>query len=378
MSPFNSPYPPLQSAFSQLPSDLVSIPDYQRYASEMMHPAVLAYVNGGAADEITLAHNRTAFDHVHLMPRLAQSFSNASTRVHAGGMTLPHPILLGPVAHQALYHPDAELATARAAASTETPMIVSTLASHTLADIQRAGSSPKWFQLYWQPKRHDNLALLQRAADAGYEAVVITLDAPVSGLRNRAERAGFQVPDNLHPNLIDLNQPSQQAVSSGQSAVLHGAMSYAPSIEDIQWLRSVLPLPLLAKGVLNPLDARQLKEDIGLDGIIVSNHGGRTLDSVPATLTMLPAIRQAVGLNYPVLLDSGIRRGTDIFKAIALGADAVLIGRPQAWALSVAGETGVTHMLSLLRHELELCMALAGCPRLSEASPESLYTPGPL
>ncbi|MGB1091214.1 MAG: alpha-hydroxy acid oxidase [Oceanobacter sp.] len=373
LSSFLPQVAPLDISQQALPADLVSIGDYQRHAEAMLHPAVTAYVNGGSADEITLSQNTQAFEQIQLLPRLLQSFEQASTQVNSGGMTLAHPILLGPVAHQSLYHPEAELATATAAAAMKTPMVVSTLASQPLEAIQQAGDSPKWFQLYWQPSRQDNLKLLQRAADAGYEAVVITLDATISGLRNRAERSGFHLNDQPHPNLEGLTQPSLQSVSSqGKSQILHGAMSFTPDMADIEWLRKALPLPLIAKGVLNPLDARMLKDDLGLDGLIVSNHGGRVLDTVPAALTQLPLIRQAVGNDYPLLFDSGIRRGSDIFKAIALGADAVLIGRPQAWALAVAGATGITHMLGLLQHELETCMAQIGCPQLANACPEFL------
>ena len=372
MSLFKTPYPPQKPALSALPPDLVSIADYQRYAKEIMPPAVYAYVSGGAADGITKRRNRSALEQIGLVSDLLASFSDADTRCGSGGMTLNHPLMLAPVAHQALYHSEGERATARAASQTQTPMIVSTLASTPLEDIQAEGDSPKWFQLYWQPRREDNLALLQRAADAGYEAIVITLDAPVTGARNESDRAGFVLPSDAHPNLMGVSESGIQPITAGQSPILQGAMAQAPSREDLIWLRKVLPLPLLAKGVMSARNASVLKTELGFDGVIVSNHGGRNLDTQPASIEALPAIRQTVGKDYPVLLDSGIRRGTDVFKAIALGADAVLIGRPQAWALGVAGETGVAHMLSLLKHELELCMALVGCPRLSLASPEFL------
>lgn len=385
----------IQPVLATIPQDIVSTFDYKKYADTMLPFPVLEYINGGVADDITLKKNTSQFESIHIYNRVLNDFSSPSTQctLFSGShqKTLSHPILLAPVAHQSLVHPEAELASAQAAHALNTPMIVSTLASKTLEDIAQH-SNDLWFQLYWQPSRKDNLALLNRAINASYGAIVITLDAPVSGLRNRAQRAGFVLPKkiniNLSPEMLfpqtnahandqlgaQTQSPENTAkvLNSNDSIVLDGFMSDAPTLDDLIWLRQQTHLPLIAKGISHPDDALRLKE-IGFDGIVVSNHGGRTLDTLPAAIDTLPAIRDAVGDDFTVLFDSGIRRGSDIFKAIALGANAVLIGRPQLWALTVAGPLGVAHMLKLLRDELEITLALAGCPTLKHITKKAIF-----
>jgi 4-hydroxymandelate oxidase len=354
----------LTPALDHIPPGLVSLGDYERLAQTMIRPDIWEYLDSGVADEITLKRNRSAFDAISLRPQLLQRFDNASTRTQLLGKPLQHPLLLAPVAHQRLLHPQGELATARGAAVMDTPMLVSTLSSIRLEDIAASGHPNLWFQLYWQHNRTNSLHLLQRAEDGGYQALVITLDAPVNGLRNRTQRSGFCLPEGVNEaNLLNLPQPQPRTLTADQSLILNGIMSDAPTLDDLLWLQSQTRLPVLIKGVITPEDAQFLKHQ-GFAGLIVSNHGGRTLDGLPATIEALPAIRAAVGADYPLLLDSGIRRGTDVVKALALGANAVLIGRPQLHALAVAGALGVAHMLKLLRDELEISMALAGCPRI--------------
>lgn len=363
--------PPLE----QIPADLVSISDYQRYARTMLRHDIAEYIDSGVADEQTLHDNRRAFDEVQLYNRLGGDFRRASTQTTVAGIELNSPLLLAPLAHQKLLHNDGEIATARAAAASQVPMICSTLSNVPFAEITGYHHNC-WFQLYWQPSRGMNAELLQRAVKSGARALVITLDAPVNGLRNRTQRAGLRMPAHLQEaNLSGLPQPERKVLSREDSVIFQGLMCDRPQADDLRWLREQTDLPLFAKGISHPDDARFLKE-LGFDGLIVSTHGGRTLDGLPGSLRLLPAIRAAVGKDFPVLLDSGIRRGTDIVKAIALGADAVCIGRPQAWALTVAGALGVAHMLRILQQELEIAMALCGCASVSEITADVIFRDG--
>ncbi|WP_373079131.1 alpha-hydroxy acid oxidase [Zhongshania sp.] len=361
--------PPLQN----IPADIVCLDDYQRYAKEFLAHDIYEYLAAGAADEYTLDRNRSAFNRIELKPRLLQDFSAASTQITLLGHDLAHPFLLAPLAYQQLCHASGEIATAIAADAMDTAMVVSTLATASLEDIAAQTDAPKWFQLYFQPSREDTLGLLERAEAAGYSAIVITVDAPLSGLRNRAQRAGFRLP----PEIQAVNLPSAPTNglpnSAGPSSLIHQLMAQAPQWQDLRWLKQQTKLPLIIKGVINPDDAKRFA-DMGIDGIIASNHGGRCLDGLPASIDALPAIRQALGEDFVILLDSGIRRGSDIIKAIALGADAVLIGRPQVFAVAVAGALGVAHMLRLLKEELEITMALCGYPQIADINRDCLFT----
>ena len=287
-------------------------------------------------------------------------------------------MLLAPVAYQKLVHPDGERATAQAADALEAGFIASTMSSVSLEDIAAELSKNKWFQLYFQESREWTLSLVRRAEVAGYTALVVTVDVPINGLRNRAQRAGFALPPQVQAvNLHDMPQRSPPTLGPEQSVVFQGLMVSAPSWADLEWLGRQTPLPIIVKGIIHPDDATRVA-DMGLAGVVVSNHGGRTLDGLPASISALPAVRAALGPDFLVLLDSGIRRGTDIFKAIALGANAVLVGRPQVYALAVAGALGVAHMLRLLREELEVTMALTGCPTLASINSEALRPSGEL
>ena len=284
--------------------------------------------------------------------------------------------MLAPVAYQRLAHPEGELATARAAMAMQTGMIVSTLSSCTLEDIMAAAkaaanelgrSAPMWFQLYSQPDRNHTLSLVRRAEAAGYQAIVWTVDASI-------KRSGYPLPPGVEPaNLRGMPQHSLHVSDLMTENILFGTplAINAPSWDDLQWLRQQTRLPLIIKGVLSPISARKMA-DLGADALIISNHGGRVLDSVIAPINALPAIRNAVGPQLPLLLDSGVRHGTDIFKALALGASAALIGRPQLHSLAVAGMLGTAHMLHVLRTELELAMAQMGCADLGRIRQELL------
>ena len=360
-----------------IPPGLVTLADHEQHARTQLDDNAWAYFSGGAADEFSLRANRSAWDALPLWPRVLRPLAGGHTRVPLLGRTLAHPILLAPVAFQRLAHPDGELAMAYAAAALGAGVVLSTQASVSLESVAQAvlpdpGRGPLWFQLYLQPDRGFTQALVQRAEAAGYEALVLTVDAPTSGVRDRERRAGFRLPPGVGPvNLAGLQAPASPPLSPGQSALFDGLLHHAPTWDDIAWLQSITRLPVLLKGVLHPADARQAVS-VGAAGLIVSNHGGRTLDTAPATATALPRVVQAVGGAVPVLVDGGIRRGTDVLKAMALGASAVLVGRPAVWGLANAGAAGVAHVLRLLRDELEVAMALTGCATLAEATPALL------
>lgn len=362
-----------------LPTNPVTLADYENQAQHTLSEAIWAYLNGGAANEVTLQANCQAWQNLALLPRVLRPLAGGHTRTTLLGRTLTHPILVAPMAYQRLAHPDGELATALAASALGAGLVVSTQASTPLEDVARLvlaepDRGPLWFQLYLQPDRGFTQALVQRAEAAGFEALVLTVDAPVQGVRDRERRAGFKLPPGITAvNLHGLRPSSAPALLPGQSELFDHLLTHAPTWDDVAWLQAHTRLPVLLKGITHPADARQALS-LGVAGIIVSNHGGRTLDTVPATATLLPAIAQAVGAALPLLVDGGIRRGTDVLKAMALGATAVLVGRPVLHGLAVAGASGVAHVLRLLRDELEVAMALTGCRTLADC-PGALLQP---
>lgn len=359
---------------------IVTLADHALHARSRLDDNAWSYFSGGAGDEITLQANRSAWSERQLQPRVLQALAGGHTRVELLGRTLAHPIFLAPVAFQRLAHPDGELASAHAAAAQGAGMVLSTQASMPLESIAQAvvddpQRGPLWFQLYIQHDRGFTRELVRRAEHAGYEALVLTVDAPTSGARDRERRTAFRLPPHITAvNLAGLAPAPQTALKPGQSALFDGLMTQAPTWDDVAWLQSITRLPVLLKGVLHPDDARQA---LGLQasGLIVSNHGGRTLDTAPATAAVLPRIVQAVAGELPVLVDGGLQRGTDVLKAMALGASAVLVGRPYIYGLANAGALGVAHVLRLLRDELEIAMALCGCRTLGQAGPHLLFRP---
>lgn len=363
------PLPPLD----RIPSDIASVTDYEAYARERLSPHAWAYFRGGSADEHTLCDNIKAYSRLHLRSRVLADLSGAHTRLTLLSQTLPHPYLLAPVAHQKLAHADGELATVLGAGAVGATMVVSTQASISLETLAQARHAPLWFQLYIQPDRDFTVQLMRRAEACGYGALVITVDAPVNGVRNREQRSGFSLPASISAvNLAGMQQPAAAPPEAGAGPLFgSGLLQSAPSWKDLEWLISLSRLPVLVKGLMTPEDALMAR-DAGAAGIIVSNHGGRTLDTLPATIDALPAIAKVLNGQLPILLDGGIRRGTDAFKALALGASAILIGRPYLYGLAAAGAPGVAHILQILRSELEACMALTGCPSLADITPETL------
>ncbi len=355
-----------------LPSGLATLADHERHAQQTLDEKTWAYLFGAAADELTHGRNIEAWRQLELLPRALRPLAGGHTRIELLGHERPHPILVAPMAYHRLAHPEGELATALAAAALGAGLVVSTQASCRLEDVAGtflpgADRGPLWFQLYLQPDRAFTRDLVQRAEAAGYEALVLTVDAPVQGARDRERRAGFRLPAGVRAvNLDGMRLPPAPQLTATQSALFDDLLLHAPTWEDVSWLRSITRLPVLLKGVLHEGDARLALEH-GASGLIVSNHGGRTLDTAITTVAALPALADAVQRRIPLLVDGGIRRGTDVLKAMALGASAVLVGRPVLHGLVNAGAQGVAHVLRLLRDELEIAMALTGCRTLAEA-----------
>lgn len=352
----------------------VCLTDYERLAEQRLDAGAWAYFSGGSADEITVRSNSSRFGEIQLIPRVLRGGPGGNTRVTLLGRTYAHPIFVAPMAYQKLAHPDGELATAMAAAAQDACMVLSTQASITLEEAARAGATCRWFQLYLQPQREATQQLVHRAEAAGYEAFVVTVDAPVNGVRNREHRADFQLPPGIAAVSL-LGLPPVKATARREdvvSPVFDHFVASAPTWDDVAWLRAATKLPILLKGILSPADA-EIAVSCGVDGIIVSNHGGRTLDTAPATITVLPEIAAAVGRRVPLLVDGGIRRGTDVLKALALGASAILVGRPIVYGLAANGAHGVAHVLRLLRDEFEIAMALTGCRVTGEITPDLIW-----
>jgi 4-hydroxymandelate oxidase len=321
---------------------LLSLFDFEAEAQKVISHGAWARISGGAADELTLRWNHEAYEKIRLKPTALVDVSRLDTRVSLFGRELPFPILLAPTGGQKFVHPEGELAAVRGAEAAKAIYVISSSASMRVEDIAKAARGPVWFQLYVQRDRGFTRDLVQRAEDAGCGALCVTVDSPTFGARNREERAKSELPERELPNL-------------------KGKDYLDPTLtwKDIDWLRAFAKRPVLLKGILNPDDAATAVK-AGVDGIIVSNHGARNLDTVPATIDALPLVVERVSGRLPVLLDGGIRRGTDVLKALAFGATAVQIGRPYLWGLGLAGPEGVARVVEILRHEFELAMMLSG------------------
>lgn len=335
----NAAVPDARRAGDAPPPPLVALEDYERAARERIDPVAWEYIASGAADEITLRWNRDAYRELRLVPRQLRDVSRVDLGVTLLGHALQHPILLAPTACHTLAHPDGEIGTARGARAGNAGMVLS---SYSTIPVERvAAERPPlfWFQLYVQDRAY-TVALIHRAVAAGATAIAVTVDTPVSGARNRQARSGFAFPANL-PHI------------SGQRA------EHPLTWKDLEWIRAASSVPILLKGILHPDDA-DAGIAAGAAGIMVSNHGGRNLDTALATIDALPRIVEKVGGRVPVLVDGGIRRGTDVLKALARGASAVMIGRPYVHGLAVDGARGVAAVVGILRNELEVAMQLTG------------------
>ena len=342
----------------------VTVADFQALAKAKLSPATYDYITTGSTDEVTLRDNVAAFQRLRLLPPLLTGVADVDTSTTVLKQPIALPILLAPVAGQSLYRRDGGLASTRAAAAAKTIMGVSSSIGNSVEEIAAASSGPKWFQLYMPKDRAVAQRLVERAERAAFQAIVLTVDL---GERKDADKRNrFALPENtLRKHLRDIGFNISDGMTYSQMMAFNDqAWDLTLSWNAFDWLRSITKLPLLVKGVLRADDAKKAVA-IGLDGIIVSNHGGRRLDGVPASIDQLPAIVAAVNGRAEILLDSGIRRGTDVLKAIALGAKAVLIGRPYAWALAADGEAGVTKLLELLREELVSAMLATGSPNIA-------------
>lgn len=359
------------SAAGRLP---VNLHEYEPLARRRITQMAYDYVAGGTADEVTLRRNREAFDRILLRPRALVDVSQLDTRTTLFGTAQEYPILLAPTAYHKLMHPRGELATVEGATAAQATMIVSSFATTRIEDLAQAARTPLWFQLYAQPDRAFTRDLIQRAEAAGCKALVITVDTPVTPIRDRESRHNFALPPGLHlENLrefLERNKASasHRALKGIYSAVLNAQFTW----ETLDWIRSFARTPVILKGIIAPEDAR-IAAETGAAGIVVSNHGGRNLDTSPATIEALPRVLEATQGRVPVLMDGGVRRGTDVLKALACGAKGVLIGRPYLWALAARGAPGVSHALELLRTEFEAAMALSGLPTLREIDKRVLW-----
>jgi isopentenyl diphosphate isomerase/L-lactate dehydrogenase-like FMN-dependent dehydrogenase len=343
-------------------ADPINVFDFETLARERMEPSAYDYYAGGANDERTVTDNLRAFERLVIRPRMLAGVREVDTRATLLGVPLSLPVALAPTAFNRLGHPDGELAAARAAGAAGTLMCCSTIASSSLEEIAEAATGPLWFQLYVYRDREVTRDLVRRAESAGYRALVLTVDTPRLGRRERDVRNRFALPANISiRNLERYGTPEalRWAASSSFTEYVHALLDDSLTWESVAWLRSITSLPILIKGVLTAEDA-ELCVQHGIAAIVVSNHGGRQLDGAIATMDALPEVVRQVEGRVPVLIDGGVRRGTDIFKALAIGASAALIGRAYLWGLT-DGEAGVRKVLEIFRTELALAMALAGC-----------------
>lgn len=354
----------------------LNLAEYELAARSKLPRAVYDYYAGGADDELTLRANREAYERTFIRPRVLVDVSEVDLSLELLGDRLAMPVLVAPTAFQRLAHPDGELATARAASAAGTIMIVAgTLCTTTIGEVAAAATCPLWFQTYVFRDRGLTHALVESAVAAGCRALCLTVTIPVAGNRERDVRNSFSLPPGIEmANFRGLPQGVLPA-AGGSGLVAFVEQQFDPSLtwEAVDWLRAEFGLPVLVKGVVTPEDAK-LAVEHGAGGIIVSNHGGRQLDTAEPTLLALPRVVDAVAGSVPVLVDGGIRRGTDVVKALALGATATLVGRPVLWGLAAGGEAGVTRVLGLLRAETERAMALAGRPALAQLDPGVVWS----
>jgi 4-hydroxymandelate oxidase len=351
----------------------VNVEEFEPIARERLAQMVYDFYAGGAEDEITLRENREAFRRRSLRYRVLVDVAQRDLSTNVLGRSFPFPVILAPTAMHRLAHPDGEAATAKAAASLGTLMTLSSVSTVTLEDVAAAApEGPRWFQLYCYTEQAVTEMLVKRAYAAGYTALVVTVDVPYLGRRERDFRNGFVLPDgirlaNFDPIAVDPGGEGESVLSQFVATLQTPTLNW----NDLAWLRSLSPMPIILKGVVRDDDAARAVE-MGIEGIWVSNHGGRQLDGAIATADALPPIVAATRSKAAIIVDGGVRRGTDVLKALAMGADLVAVGRPQLWGLAADGEDGVRRVLEMLRDELSLAMALCGCRSRAEITPDLL------
>ncbi|HEX5017962.1 MAG TPA: alpha-hydroxy acid oxidase [Actinomycetes bacterium] len=367
---------PVDGLGVEVPDEVVSVRGLEPLAEALLPEHTWNYVAGGAGDEISLAWNEEAWREIALLPRALVDVSRIDTSVELFGRTMAHPIVVAPTAAQRNYHPDGEAATRRGAASADSLAVMSSLGSTPVSDLGAAASSPWAFQLYVQSDRDFTANLVQEVVDAGAELLVLTVDTPLLGARDRDRRTGGHTVDGLEPPALIGAPPSVVVPDDPRPHERIYNLHIDPSLtwETLEWLVDQSPVPVVAKGVVRADDARRCV-DAGAAGVIVSNHGARNLDTCVATAKALPAVVTAVDGAVPVLVDGGIRRGTDIAKALMLGASGVLVGRPIVWGLTVAGEAGVRWVIETLWSEFAMAMGLLGAPTVADLSPDLIWRP---
>jgi len=353
-------------------TDCLNVREYEALAKTNLAEMAYDYYASGSWDEVTLRENCAAFEHLSIMPHMLVDLTEFDMSTEILGEKISMPLIIAPTAFHGLATPDGEKATARAAYRAQTIMTLSTLANFSIEEVQAAAPGPKWFQLYVYKDREVTRDLVERAEAQGYKALVLTVDSPLLGRREKDVRNRFRLPEHCKLGHFvggKLANLPQDVEDSGLAHYIASLYDVSLSWKHVEWLSQITKLPIILKGILRADDAA-LGVKNGAAGIIVSNHGGRQLDSAPSTISVLSEIVEAVEDKVPVLLDSGIRRGTDIFKAIAFGAKAVLTGRPVLWGLASTGEDGAFEVLELLRNELKLTMQLSGCPDLRSITPD--------
>lgn len=356
---------------------------------------IFDFADGAAEDEYTLQRNEKAFDGVELVPRPLRGAAQRDLSITLFGKTLSMPVLIGPTGLSGLYWPDGERCTVRAAQAAGTAFCLSHGSVCTLEELAATGAAPRWMQVFIFRDRGFTRELAERAAAAGYDALVLTIDNQLLGNRERDIRNGFSIPPRFSlPTLAGMAlkggwlwrmrkelkritfgnyvRPGESSDIKNLAGRMASLLDPSMSWEDVDTVRKIWPGPLILKGILSPEDAK-IAIERGVDGIVVSNHGGRQLDGTPATLDVLPHVAEAVAQRVPILLDGGVRRGVDVVKALALGADACLIGRPQLWGLAVAGEPGVAHVLDIFRSEIDRVMGLCGISRVADIGSDLLF-----
>lgn len=348
--------------------DFINLFEYEKSASEKLHKTAFDYYCSGAHDEITLKENREAYNKIKVHYKVLVDVSKRDSSTEIFGEKISFPLIVAPTAFHKMAHEDGECATAQAAAKAGTIMCLSTLSNSKVEDVSKNCNSNFWFQLYVFREKSVTEKLVRRVEQAGAKALVVTVDAPLLGTRERDVKNKFQLPQGL--SVINLMPDGKEELpddkpDSGLSLYFNEMLDQSLNWKDIEWLSSITKLPVLLKGIVRPDDALKAI-DYGAKGIVVSNHGGRQLDTSPATIEVLPSIAESVDNKIEVMIDGGIRRGTDILKAVALGAKAVLIGRPVLWGLACNGRDGVYSVLELLKKEFDLAMALSGCPSVKD------------
>jgi isopentenyl diphosphate isomerase/L-lactate dehydrogenase-like FMN-dependent dehydrogenase len=371
----------LEGLGGKVPDLPTSYRELERHAQERLSAEAFGYVAGGAGEEITVGANRAAFDRWRIVPRMLVDVTTRHLSTNVLGIDLPAPLMIAPVGVMSIVHDEAERAVARAAKELGIPMVLSNAASTTMEDVaQELGDTPRWFQLYWPTDNDLAASFVARAKDAGYSAIVVTLDTRLLAWRPRdlsraylpflkGEGVANYLQDPVFRGALDKSPEDDLQAAIGHWATLFSNPGL--SWDDLAFLQAHTDLPIVLKGVLHPDDARKAV-DHGVDGLIVSNHGGRQVDGSIAALEALPDVVEAVPDDFPVLFDSGIRTGADVFKAVALGARAVLVGRPYVWGLGLGGQEGVKQVLRSLLADFDLTLALSGYTKPSDVGQHSL------